>query len=301
MIVEALRFRCGRCGESLGSIGAPAARACSCRDLTERPGPHGTVVARSDEPVTIGHECEDAARIPLDEASVLDLLRRHFASSDSVSLQPLVAPGKEHAARRAHAFDLPSHERILALYDASTNPTGHDGWVVTTKRLCWKNAGEPAASLRWRDVDPDQIFMDGERLCLGAEVIAIRESDVREASSDAFLVLALSAMPKRPIASGSFAAVDPGSRIPAPQLPTPVQGSTTATSYPPNGALATCAGDGEGGVPTDAGSYFAYVSHARSMAPDCSCWRCHTPIYETSPQCAYCGAEPTDAGWSHTG
>jgi hypothetical protein len=149
------------------------------------------------------HNTEDAARIPMTEESVLDLLRQHFGDGiETVFVCPHVPPKKEQAARRAHASHLPVHERILALHDATLLDGGDEGFVVTARRLCWKNPRQPARSVEWCDLEPDRLYVDGNRLYVDGDAIQIGEDAVLDACANTLFVLALSATPPRPKRSG---------------------------------------------------------------------------------------------------
>lgn len=211
-----------------------------------------------------GHAGDDAARIPMNEEAVRRLLRQQFAESESVYVCPHVPPKKELVARQAHAGILPERERILALYDATWFGGGEEGFVVTVRRLCWKNANEPAASIEWRDIEPDQLYGHGRRLFIGNDVLMIHDEDILDACVDTFHVLAHSAMPPRPIASDVFARS--GERPSRAALPPP----------PPNPEAA-----------------LPYAAAEPSHAPDHACYKCRTPLSEAAEQCAYCGAKPT--------
>lgn len=136
----------------------------------------------------------DAARIPMTEDAILGLLRQHFGSDDSLYLAPTIPQKREVAARRAHAAHLSHDERILALYDDTVFGTGDDGFVVTAKRVCWRNIKGDARSLEWRYLDPESIIPDGRKLSIADSVIEISgEREVIGAAADAFYVLAVSA------------------------------------------------------------------------------------------------------------
>lgn len=276
MIANALA--CVECGAGLPPPDPSGSSSCVYCGAEHRSDRSSTVLAAASTVIDHGHSDEDAARIPLTDDAVLELLRRQFADTDSVFVCPHVPPSREEAARRAHATDLPRDERILALHDGAGIDAGYEGFVITTRRICWKNAGEGVRSVSWQALDPDQVYLDGRHLFLGEDALELSDSVLQDACANVFLVLALSGMPPRPIASGSFDAQAPfrhGS------------GSTHRRSATPPPPYTT--------------SYFAYASHAQSQAPDCACWHCQTPLYETAPQCAFCGAEPSPAGWSRTG
>ncbi len=263
---------CLRCGASVRPSASNARPGCASYDRSSR------------------HDGEDAARIPLTPQAVLDLLRQHFAEVDSIFVHPYVPAMKENAARVAYAAQLPPNEPVLALYETHVlDASVHEGFVVTPLRVCWKNAGEATSSMPWRDLDPDQLYLDGLRLFLGDEAIALPEPEVQDACANAFHVLALSGLPPRPIASGRVLARDTSPDLGRASDDSDHSGlrvSTRRSATPP---------------PPYTTSYFAYASHAQSQAPNCSCWHCHTPLYETAPQCSFCGAEPMPTGWLRTG
>ncbi|HVJ93255.1 MAG TPA: hypothetical protein VM580_25815 [Labilithrix sp.] len=243
--------------------------------------------------------CEDAARIPMTEEAVLELLRLHFADTETIFVCPHVPPTKEHVARRTHVIHLPPNERILALYDPSLVGDGHDGFVVTAERICWKNPSEPASSIQWRDLDPDQLSIDleGHRLLLGDDGIVLTESEVQNACANAFHVLALSGVRWR-TASGVVPRDTAHDELASPDSEADVitkRQPWTSPSEPP--ADTAVMRRSATPPPPHTTSFFAYASHAQRQSPDCTCWHCHTPLYETTPQCAFCGAEPKATGW----
>lgn len=275
---------CGRCGAGLPPTDDSQGNAClGCGAGTS---PATRLAATADR--ASRHDCEDAARIPLTESSVLDLLRQHFADVDSIFVHPYIPPAKEHAARLAYVVHLPRTEPILALYETHVlDASVHEGFVVTPARVCWKNPGEPACSVAWSDLDPDHLYLDGLRLFLGNDAIALAEPEVQDACANALHVLALSGLPPLPVASGRVLARDtsPDLDAVADSDPSGLRIATRRSATPP---------------PPHTTSYFAYATHAQTQAPDCSCWHCHTPLYETTPQCSFCGAEPSPTGWLRT-
>jgi hypothetical protein len=282
---------CGQCGAGLpppNSAGRSSCVYCGAEHTSDRSS-EILAVALAERvnresgtcPAYGTLEAEDAARIPMTEDAVLTLLREHFASSADcgrVFVCPHIPPKKEQSARQAHAVHLPDRERILALYDATWFGSGDEGFIVTSRRLCWKNANESPCSIEWRDLDPDQLDADERRLFIGDDRIAIADEEILDACANAFHVLALSGLPPRPAASGRVM-VTPASHMAPRSTP------TMATPPPPHTT-----------------SFASYASHAEAQAPDYACWHCRTPLYETTPQCAYCGVVPTKKkGWLRAG
>lgn len=275
---------CDTCGAGLAPPDASGASCCVYCGTEHQDRSSGMLAAMQSGPAaprsgilvdpSTWHDTEDAARIPMTEESVLDLLRQHFGDGiETVFVCPHVPPKKEKAARHAHASHLPAHERILALHDATLLGGGDDGFVVTARRLCWKNPRQPAHAIEWRDLEPDSLHVDGNRLYVDGDAIEIGEDAVLDACANAFFVLALSAMPPLPKRSGCVHA---------------------RSSERP--AVAN-----EATPPPHTTSYRAYLTHTETNAPNRACWQCETPLYATTPQCAHCGALPKKKGWLRTG
>jgi len=138
---------------------------------------------------------EAAARITMTEGEVLALLRQHLGKADSMYLAPGIPPRKEEAMRRVHAGHLPAGEPVLGLYDDALFDACDDGFIVTLRRLVWKNEGEAPRMIEWRDLDPDALFADGTKLLLGAGIVHVADEAVVDAAVDVFHILALSSRP----------------------------------------------------------------------------------------------------------
>lgn len=138
----------------------------------------------------------DAARIPMTDEAVLALLRQHFTGLDAMYLCPNIPGKKEIVARSVHARHLPSDERVLALFDDTVFGSGDEGILVTSQRICWRNAGAVRAPqmIEWRHVDPDRMYADRNRLVLGPGAIELTTDEpLAQLFEAAFHVLAFSA------------------------------------------------------------------------------------------------------------
>lgn len=297
---------CEECGAYLPAIidGAATCPHCGTEHLA-RTGEHRTMANEPsfNEPTTEknlpldrpSHAGEDAARIPMTEEAVLDLLRRQFGSLGSVFFAPNIPEKKESSARRAHIVHLPDPEKILALYDGSMFGNADGGFIITARRLCWKNKNDTACTILWRDIDPDRLFLDGRRLYIDDDALTIPDDDVIESCMDAFHVLALSA---RPMASGHMP-------VSAPSVPRIEESSPSAWFLRAAEPLSVRAQTSSGAVgtppPPHTASYLGYASKAEKATPACMCWHCHTPLHASTPQCGYCGAAPKKNGWRKAG
>lgn len=273
------------CGTALPPFvdGSSSCHQCGAEHLA-RTGEFAAITEKNLPVDRPSHAGEDAARIAMSEKAITELLHRQLGVLGTVFVTPDIPARKEAAVRRAHVMHLPTPEKILALYDA-TMRSGEEGFVVTTRRLCWKNVGAPACSIQWRDIDPDRLFVDGRRLFVDDEAITIADDDVLDAAMDVFHVLALSA---RPQVSGSMPVA--AEVIEAQPSAWFVRGTVAPASRRPD-AQATPA-------PAHTASYLGYATRVETKQPACMCWHCHTPLHETTPQCGYCGAAPKKkTGW----
>jgi hypothetical protein len=230
---------------------------------------------------------EDAARIPLTDDSVLALLKQHFAGADSMYLRPTIPTKKEINARNVHAAHLPTSEYILALYDDTVFGSAEDGFVITSRRVCWKNISARPHMIEWANVDPDRLWCEDRKLYIGAGAIEVSgDPSVIDACADAFHVLAFSARPSMQHAHAESGIAPVSTRSLSEPPP--------STDFKPTPMVATP-------PPMHHVSYQAYAVHsAMQPAPSFACWHCKTPLHWNTPQCAYCGAWPSAEGWLRT-
>lgn len=103
----------------------------------------------------------------LTDEHVTNLLKRELTGVDSSYVQPSIPAKKEANARKVHAAHLPAAERVIGLYDGTAFGSAKDGFVVTSKRICWKNQLEDAQCLTWDQIDIDNVYVDENRLVIG--------------------------------------------------------------------------------------------------------------------------------------
>lgn len=288
---------CDECGAELPEMtdGIVVCAHCGVEHLSST-GEFGAITERTLPTDRASHAGEDAARIPMSEEAILELLRRHLGASGAAFVAPNIPVRKEEAARRAHIVHLPGTEKILALYDSTMLGSGDEGFVVTTRRVCWKNMNGPACSIQWRDLNPERLWVDGGRLALEDDELRVADEDVLEACADAFHVLALSA---KPVQSGHMAVALPVD-LTTNAVETPsawfMRAADPISRRPP---LTTSIAVEAKKTPAPLASYLGYSEKATpsAKAPGHYCWHCHTPLHATTPQCGYCGAAPKKHGW----
>ena len=246
----------------------------------------------------------DAARIPMTDEAVLALLRQHFTGTEGIVFCPHIPGKKEILARKVHARHLPTGERVLALYDDTVFGSGDEGFLVTSHRLCWKNAGATrrAQSIAWRSLEPDGMYVDRHRLVLGVDLIELSgDADdgavaMLEALEAVCHVLAFSSRADAPKADAAATRSSDRPTFRPSSPPAPLESEVVSRSdrRPPNAN----ANVKETAPPPHAVTYASYVTHASSQrSPRFECWHCHTPLHWTTPQCARCDALPSPQGW----
>lgn len=82
---------------------------------------------------------DEGETVAMTDAGVLELLQEHFTGADAFYLAPSIPPKKERNVRALHAAHLPAHEPILGLYDGTVFGAADNEFVITARRLCWRN------------------------------------------------------------------------------------------------------------------------------------------------------------------
>lgn len=160
-----------------------------------------------------GLELEEG-RILLNDTSIVGHLRPLLTGLDSAYVHPSIPDKKLVNARKVHAANIPPQETILALYDGTAFGSATDGFVITSRRIAWKNQMEDPRFLDWIHVDEDEVYSDDTAIVIGnakLETLYSDEDDALYAWIDAIQTLARSARPPKPkSASGGGGAAKAG-------------------------------------------------------------------------------------------
>ncbi|MEZ4411043.1 MAG: hypothetical protein R3A52_31870 [Polyangiales bacterium] len=105
-----------------------------------------------------------AAAFDWSEDSVLALAKRHLGVGDSRYFSPHIPASKEKNAREMHKASLPEGERVLVLFDDTVFGAADDGFVLTTRRVCWHNILEDPYAVAWADLDPEDVRLDDDEV-----------------------------------------------------------------------------------------------------------------------------------------
>ncbi len=140
-------------------------------------------------------------RIPLNDTAILDFLRRRLTGVDSTWIHPSIPEKKLANARKIHAPHLPAGETILALYDGTAFGSATEGFILTCRRVCFKNTMEGPQFKEWVHVEEEEIYTEETTIRLGRAKLETLYSDDDEdlyAWEEIFETLAVSAKPPKP-------------------------------------------------------------------------------------------------------
>lgn len=265
----------------------------------------------------------DEETIVMSHAAIVELLRERFVGEDAFYIAPSVPPKKERNARAMHAGHLPAHEAILGLYDGTVFGAADDGFVITARRLCWRNMTERPQMLEWHQIDPDTISIDENRICIrGARIdtIADTDGDFLDTCEEVLPILARSA--RKAAAAPQPAAQGHGGYGPPHSQqghggygpPPPAQGhggygppqaqhgyggygppQPAQHGYGGYGPPQPQHGHGGYGPPHSQQGHGGYGPPAQQ--PVFGCWHCRSPLHWQSMRCPRCGAAPGPQGW----
>ncbi|MEP7126795.1 MAG: hypothetical protein ABJE95_38045 [Byssovorax sp.] len=113
------------------------------------------------------HEDDD------DRDDLLALARRHIGMVVGVFYAPSIPAEKEASARVAHDLHLPDDEPILVLHDGTVFGSAEEGFVVTRRRLCWKNPWESSREIGWSELDPETISREVGKVMIAGRDLAL--------------------------------------------------------------------------------------------------------------------------------
>lgn len=139
---------------------------------------------------------------------ILRLAHGHLQLFDALFYAPHIPAKKEQGARAAYGALIPADEPILVLFDATVFGGADDGFVVTPRRLGWKNIALDPKVVPWEVFDARSVRATGEDVQVMGDKIQVD----RESALQPRLVQFLQAMGG---VAASAPAVSPPVRAPA--------------------------------------------------------------------------------------
>ncbi len=117
--------------------------------------------------------------LTLPETRIVALARSLVGDVLDVFYSPRIPRTKLHRARLAHAAHLSKEEPVAVLYDDTIFGSAEEGFLLTSKRLCWKLLAEPATQLPWGMIDAETISGSGSYVeVMGAEIKLSSRDDI---------------------------------------------------------------------------------------------------------------------------
>lgn len=117
--------------------------------------------------------------VTLPDERIISLARSLVGDVIDVFYAPDIPQAKLQRARRAHAAHLTQTESVAVLYDDTIFGSAEDGFLLTSKRLCWKLLAEPATQLPWGLIDAETISGSGSYVeVMGAEIKLTSRDDI---------------------------------------------------------------------------------------------------------------------------
>ncbi|HIB64135.1 MAG TPA: hypothetical protein EYO33_03175 [Phycisphaerales bacterium] len=114
-------------------------------------------------------------RLPI-VSSISDLVIQHFPDRGFVK-----HPSEEHSLlprlRKIHHDHLPKDEPILGFYDDTLMGSGKSGFLITPKRLCWKNTMFPPQYILWQNLLLDDLDFPPKKVAFMRTEISISLND----------------------------------------------------------------------------------------------------------------------------
>lgn len=109
-------------------------------------------------------------------STISDLVVQHFPDRSFVK-----RPTEEHSLlprlRKIHHDHLPKDEPVLGFYDDTLMGSGKSGFVITHKRLCWKNTLFPPQYILWQHLITDDLKTDDKKVSFMRAEISITLND----------------------------------------------------------------------------------------------------------------------------
>ena len=104
--------------------------------------------------------------------AISELLPRFLVAGGRLYLHPDIPASKLAKAKKVHEGHLRAGERVLALYDDTLFGGGADGFLLTDRRICWKNLLEDPRQIEYTVLEPGEVDSDGSTLIVAAATIS---------------------------------------------------------------------------------------------------------------------------------
>ena len=104
-------------------------------------------------------EASEVGQIPVSRLTAL--ARRHVGEIEQMYYHPAIPSPKLRLAREVHSAHLGAEELVAVLYDDTVFGSARDGFLITPRRLYWKNLLSVPESVEWELIAPEGIVTTG--------------------------------------------------------------------------------------------------------------------------------------------
>jgi hypothetical protein len=104
---------------------------------------------------------------------ITGLARRHVGELEQVYYHPAIPPLKVRNARAVHAHHLEADEPVAVLYDDTVFGSAKDGFLITPRRLCWKNVVSDPEAAEWRSIAQSTVSASGNLVHVLGSIIQL--------------------------------------------------------------------------------------------------------------------------------
>jgi hypothetical protein len=130
--------------------------------------------------------------VPLSRLTML--ARRHVGEIEQMYYHPAIPSPKLLLAREVHAGHLGAEEMVAVLYDDTVFGSARDGFLITPRRLCWKNLLSTPESAEWEEIAPAGVAAIGSTVhVLKATVQLAARADLAAPVAELFAAIAAEA------------------------------------------------------------------------------------------------------------
>ncbi len=115
----------------------------------------------------------DAAEIP----RLTALGRRLVGELEDVYYHPAIPPRMLENALAIHAGHLEAGEPVAILYDDTVFGGAKEGFLITPRRLCWKNTASDPEAIEWQHIPPETLEVEGSRVHILGAIIQLTTNE----------------------------------------------------------------------------------------------------------------------------
>ena len=115
-----------------------------------------------------------------EEWKLHQLILSHLGKTEGVYYYPYIPKDKLEGALKNFPELRTASDRVLALYDDTMFGSADNGFLITEQGLYWRNILSSSISVKWADLDPNSVKLDGTELVVDGEPLSMYREALRE-------------------------------------------------------------------------------------------------------------------------